>query len=90
MPDACDRDATPKQPVANDWTWPNLDMAVASDSEISVVCDHPRRSRDGASLGAEDLADPGQGVSWPQASRRTQLAHGRNLHQGERPVEVPL
>jgi hypothetical protein len=41
-----------------------------------------RRSRYGESVGIEDLGVDCQGVSWPQAPRRTQSAHGAFIKIG--------
>src|ERR1700733_1888639 len=41
-----------------------------------------------APLGHQGVAGTGEDLSPPQESRRSELANGRNVYQGPRPVEV--
>src|ERR1039457_5001716 len=49
-----------------------------------------RRPRDDTSLGNQDRAGAGRCVSPMQAAIGHELAHGRDLHQGPRSMEVSL
>src|SRR5712691_10111194 len=50
----------------------------------------PDRPRDHPALGGEIQSPVGRGVSSPEASGVGQLADGRDLYQGERPLVLPL
>src|SRR5215471_632328 len=48
------------------------------------------RPRDYPALGREIQSPTGRGVSSPQATGMGELAHGRDLHQGQRAMVLPL
>ena len=50
----------------------------------------PDRPRDDPALGREIQSAAGRGVSPPQAPGVGQLAHGRDVYQGQRSVVLPL
>src|SRR5437870_9531027 len=50
----------------------------------------PRGSLDHQPVGGQIQPAPGGSLSPPQATGVGQLAHGRNLYQGQRPVVLPL
>ena len=58
--------------------------------ELMLERGGPRGSRDDQPLGGQIQPTARRGVPSPQAPGVRQLAHGRNLHQGERRVVLPL
>src|SRR5712671_6093581 len=48
------------------------------------------RPRDYPALGREIQSPVGRGIASPEASGVGQLAHGRDVYQGQRPLVLPL